>query len=687
MSIFARYSILFSITAMVCSALVNWMQITFMQSLGAFYFQRVGPSLLITAGFILIVLLVVKSVISPFEKVVNRIAKGGAPATDAERTLALQTYRKMNGITSIATLIGYACGGSISMIIKMAKGALAFNPDRVVFGIIQSLLFGGIVILYAVYGLNEMFEDSRKLLNIKTLNKNQRATTIRGMLITMFVVSILFCCCNVMMVSYGIIDRQKSGVVGTALAEYYGYGILVTIISLVMSIGILVLVLTRLTNRIEKTSNVIQKITEGDLSHRVSITMLDDFGVLSSYINALMDRVEGILVSIQKESKVVQKAAGKLNSISSTLQSSLQLMSNAMNRIQNEGKNQNDEITKIEIDILSLAEGVRKVENRVLNTTTSIQQSSASITEMTQNINSVAELTKRADDVSINLSGSSVDGNKQIQEAIDAISEIQESSQTVQDMVRIIQQVASQTNLLSMNAAIEAAHAGNYGQGFAVVANEVRSLAASSSKSTAEIRNRIKDMVAKINKGFEAITAAGSAFNDITTSAEENKKVIQTISNAMTEQKIGAEENLKATTLVVDDSDKIKSLVLEQRQHTENVELAMKSVVGSSKQVLAAIDECSSASVNLGNILSDIEDMIKENRQAVEQMETQINSFQFQSNKVDSNEEQESEDFGVEVLDFAEEVPEEVIEEKPVETAKTETLSTEDFFATDFSSK
>lgn len=642
---------------------------------------------MITAGFILIVLLIVKSVISPFEKVVNRIAKGGSPATDAERTLALQTYRKMNGITSIATLIGYACGGSISMIIKMAKGALAFNPDRVVFGIIQSLLFGGIVILYAVYGLNEMFEDSRKLLNIKTLNKNQRATTIRGMLITMFVVSILFCCCNVMMVSYGIIDRQKSGVVGTALAEYYGYGILVTIISLIMSIGILVLVLTRLTNRIEKTSNVIQKITEGDLSHRVSITMLDDFGVLSSYINALMDRVEGILVSIQKESKVVQKAAGKLNSISSTLQSSLQLMSNAMNRIQNEGKNQNDEITKIEIDILSLAEGVRKVENRVLNTTTSIQQSSASITEMTQNINSVAELTKRADDVSINLSGSSVDGNKQIQEAIDAISEIQESSQTVQDMVRIIQQVASQTNLLSMNAAIEAAHAGNYGQGFAVVANEVRSLAASSSKSTAEIRNRIKDMVAKINKGFEAITAAGSAFNDITTSAEENKKVIQTISNAMTEQKIGAEENLKATTLVVDDSDKIKSLVLEQRQHTENVELAMKSVVGSSKQVLAAIDECSSASVNLGNILSDIEDMIKENRQAVEQMETQINSFQFQSNKVDSNEEQESEDFGVEVLDFAEEVPEEVIEEKPVETAKTETLSTEDFFATDFSSK
>ena len=160
------------------------------------------------------------------------------------------------------------------------------------------------------------------------------------------------------------------------------------------------------------------------------------------------------------------------------------------------------------------------------------------------------------------------------------------------------------------------------------------------------------------------------------------RSVIQTISNAMTEQKIGAEENLKATTLVVDDSDKIKSLVLEQRQHTENVELAMKSVVGSSKQVLAAIDECSSASVNLGNILSDIEDMIKENRQAVEQMETQINSFQFQSNKVDSNEEQESEDFGVEVLDFAEEVPEEVIEEKPVETAKTETLSTEDFFAT-----
>lgn len=629
MSIFTQYSILYAVTAMICTALVNWIQITFLQTMRGVYFQRVGPSLLISAALVILILIIIKVIISPFEKVIKRIQSGGDAASEDEKTMAIKIYRKMNIITSIATLFGYALGGGMSMVIKMIKGTLPVMPDRIIFGLIHSLLFGGIVLLYANYGLNEIFAKSRVLLDIKSLNKNQKTTTLSKMLYSLIIVSVLFSCSNVMMVSYGIIFRLQHGTVQNAMNEFYGFSILIIVLSLILCFGIISFVLHKLSKRIESTGDLIKDITNGKLSNRINITTLDDFGVLISNVNNLMDTFTSILSTVKNESSKVNLSSDKLTAISSTLQNSLTTMAESLKKIETEGTNQKNTISRIESDILDLTMGVRKVENHVIDETTSIQESSASLTEMTANINSVAELTDKADSLSSSLYNTSEKGTLQIKEAITAITEIDEASKTVQGMVRVIQQIASQTNLLSMNAAIEAAHAGKYGQGFAVVANEVRALAASSSKSTGEIRSCIKEMADKINRGIEAINSAGGAFSEIAGHVEKNKELIQTISNAMGEQRTGAESNLKATSSVVDDSEQIKNLVLEQRMHTENVEVSMKSVVNSSTQVLSAIDECVFTSNELDAVLSDIEVMIKENREAVTNLNDKVKSYNF----------------------------------------------------------
>ena len=333
-------------------------------------------------------------------------------ANEDEKTMAIKIYRKMNIITSIATLFGYALGGGMSMVIKMIKGTLPVMPDRIIFGLIHSLLFGGIVLLYANYGLNEIFAKSRVLLDIKSLNKNQKTTTLSKMLYSLIIVSVLFSCSNVMMVSYGIIFRLQHGTVQNAMNEFYGFSILIIVLSLILCFGIISFVLHKLSKRIESTGDLIKDITNGKLSSRINITTLDDFGVLISNVNNLMDTFTSILSTVKNESSKVNLSSDKLTAISSTLQNSLTTMAESLKKIETEGTNQKNTISRIESDILDLTMGVRKVENHVIDETTSIQESSASLTEMTANINSVAELTDKADSLSSSLYNTSEKGTQ-----------------------------------------------------------------------------------------------------------------------------------------------------------------------------------------------------------------------------------------------------------------------------------
>ena len=389
-------------------------------------------------------------------------------------------------------------------------------------------------------------------------------------------------------------------------------------------------VLNGFSKRIDTNiSRILDIANDGNLTSRLNLAMLDDYGKLSGSINVLIKQLSLMFKDLKNDTDVVAETSDTLSDVTNSAQKALSDMIEAFKSIDSDSKSRNELISTADKDVDDLIHDVEVVKKHIMEQSSAIQQNSASITEMSSNIASVAEMTLKAEEVSNALSETSSKGNSAINTAITSIEQIQSMSHEVQDIVKVIQKIASQTNLLSMNAAIEAAHAGAMGQGFAVVADEVRSLASSSAKSAHDIQDRIKEMVERIDGGVEAIAIAGRSFREIEQNVEQTNALVKTISSAMEEQKIGASETLNTTTEMVTAIQSIKDLTEHESARAASVRKVMKDVVASSEAAVQLVNEGVAASQVMSTAIGQVVDSVESNRSAVNSMNDAVKIFKI----------------------------------------------------------
>ena len=227
---------------------------------------------------------------------------------------------------------------------------------------------------------------------------------------------------------------------------------------------------------------------------------------------------------------------------------------------------------------VSIQSDVKDLAERAESQASSLEQTAATMEEITATIRANAESAGNARDSSNGAAERARRGGDIVQEAVGAMEKIEESSVRISDIVSVIDSIAFQTNLLALNAAVEAARAGESGKGFAVVASEVRTLAQRSANAAKDIRGLIETSSGQVSAGVDLVKRAGEALSGIVEAVETVAQSVGNISTASGEQSSGVEEISSA----INHMDQMTQQNAAMAEKSAN---AARELVGRSEQL------------------------------------------------------------------------------------------------------
>jgi methyl-accepting chemotaxis protein len=254
-------------------------------------------------------------------------------------------------------------------------------------------------------------------------------------------------------------------------------------------------------------------------------------------------------------------------------------------------------------------------------------ENSASVNQMTSSVENITQSLETANEHINILYSLSKDGYEHISKSINSINEISETYTTISEMIDEISKIAKQTNLLSMNANIEAAHAGTYGRGFAVVAEEIRKLAEESQIFSNQIREHIEKMTEKINTGVTLIEETGKTFSNIFKEVKTNTNLINDIFSAMTQQAIALRGISSGSDKIAKNAFGINENANLQKNKVDKLMLMIGELYTISKNINDISQKNKEHSEQIEEFFSDFKKLFDINSNLIKELSLSIDKF------------------------------------------------------------
>lgn len=305
--------------------------------------------------------------------------------------------------------------------------------------------------------------------------------------------------------------QSKLLLAGTEAAKAAAVRAVVASTSLGMGVAVVVLLLSAaiirsITRPMAQAVRALQALAAGDLTGALEVESADEVGQMAVALNDAIAAMREALEGVRRSAGTVSSAADELSAASNDISSGAQ----------------------------EQAAG--------------LEETAASLEEITATVKANADNAAHANALAMAARKAADEGGGVIERAVGAMSRIGDASRRVSDISATIDEIAFQTNLLSLNAAIEAARAGEHGRGFAVVAAEVRTLAQRSAKASKEIRGLIEDSVASVGEGSELVQMSGRTLSEILVATRTLADVVGEIAGASREQAAGVDQVNRAVT-------------------------------------------------------------------------------------------------------------------------------------------
>jgi len=346
--------------------------------------------------------------------------------------------------------------------------------------------------------------------------------------------------------------------------------IIIMIVSIVIAMVIARITLTSITRPLARVNDMLHIVSSGDLSRKLDESGQDEFAQLSKNCNVLIDSLRNLIDSIVNRSSQLAAAAEQTSAVTAQSTTAIE-----------EQRSQVEQAASATTEMSSTAQSVLSSANDALGEIKQADDEAERVKVISvRNRDTIEQLAIEVDS------------------AAQVINQLQQDSASIGSILDVIRGIAEQTNLLALNAAIEAARAGEQGRGFAVVADEVRTLASRTQESTSEIQSMIEALQSGASKAVSVMDSGKSKASDCVVQSEEADTALETIIHAVHE--------------AFDRSSQIASAAEEQSVVSQEISNNLESIVAIAEQTTIGSQQTASSSSEVAKLAEELQQSVQE---------------------------------------------------------------------------
>lgn len=405
------------------------------------------------------------------------------------------------------------------------------------------------------------------------------------------------------------IDKDKAVIINKLnghIKEIYIYLIVGFFILVPITLTIIYIILRKIIDPLKNMTQFFNDSKGSDFSQELIMPeklARDELDDLYFSVNTLFDKFSSIINKVKYNTTKAQELSETLAANSEESSASLEELKSNLTLINENVITLENEVNLTNYSISEMKEEILSVTSRIASQVDSFNNASENLEDMAGKLAIIAGNSSKNLSVVDSLKSAGESGQNEMKKTIDIIKRVAESAHLIMDMIAVINNIAEQTNLLAMNAAIEAAHAGDAGKGFAVVADEIRKLAEDTSKNSNEISNSLKEVIEYIHESEESTSRTGEFFQQLMDNIHNVNHTMTHSNNEIQNLSQKGKSVNEALYIIVDS--------------TNNVKL-------SSEQMSNKVVEMTSSMKELRNTYSEIKDAILEMITGIEELHISV---------------------------------------------------------------